>query len=1315
MDENFVPDRVQSFGGAYASLDGGSHVIGPLTETGTYYVRLVARSKAGKFSEPSAMAEQMLAIANVDEALTDAWITGTTAAITADGKNGIWRGSEAPEPDPDVPFKDGDIWFEMNEDGESIPNIFDESTGTWVSNRDARQSAIERVQEELRQDLDAVITDGSGTKNFFRPTAPTADEASEGDLWFDSSADGKNMPHVFQDGAWVSAADQRVGAIEQAQDGLVQDLADADERLDDAFGELSSIPGKISEAKNGAIDAAAADATAKANAAQQAAEAKAAAAQQKADIADDKVQALLAAGNSIIPNGDFENPSPHIWPNTTYQADVAVVEAPHARSGTRVMRMGTDTANRYPLTDWRDSAAGRVYYAEVWVYGNDEDPTYRGRVSFYAQSELADGSTTGYYGEDLDGKGAYFYQDSLVQGQWNKVSAYITTPVGTLRVRVAPHVLRNETPYDFDDFKVIDVTDSMAALREAKAAQAEAEAAHSAAGDAQNAAVAAMNAANGLSKVLHGTTGPSGTAPDGSVWFQHDSSLSGPVTGQWSRVSGAWKRTEISSEAIANLDVGKLTAGSAEIADLVAQKIFAEAVVAKTSTAEAFIGENAILSGAVTAAKMRAGTITAESGIIGSINAGAITVGEMDGARIKAQSIYSDKLLIGKQKSILPFSVSTIEPHRVLNGFTAGPTTDGDVGDCILLRGGGSAGTALQSAIYFRHSQSEEISPATPGGSYTFTVTMGVGGTLSGVGNARLVLRWYDSSGAYISGSAVSGDYFSPRSYTGVEAFSLTSKAPDNAYGFQALLQQQGGLSGGSYFLKDVRVEEQVGATLIEGGAITTEHIRAGAITAESGIVGSLNANVISVGKIMGNQLDADAINGKTITGATIRTASSGSRVELTHNGLKQYNSLGATIVDMTAGSFTLQGGSITGSTIKTANSGSRVEITTQGLKQYNASNEVIAEMIAGSMVMRGVLEQENSIAKMQVGPVWGDSATTSPGIYWDNIAGHSSGAALGVVTNGTDTVIALQGPSKVSGSNGSLLNLFDNRVYMRAREGGNYLDIKSGSAKLRGESSSTRYVYLDMDSAAGKGAHINRSTSTNGGSWLSMYDDQNIFTWSHPTNSGSAYLRLEDRTINLRAYDSNSSLVGGLWMDPTETILSGFKRQTEIWGGDGARMLWTKTSNGPRIQSSTIYNVTSTSGSVMRINGEGTLYREASSLRYKTDVEDAPLLSSVLDVQPRTWIDKADVASAQTLSEFREEVPIGPAPREVGGATSEPARHFGAIAEEVDELGLTHLVEYDAFGRPDSLHYERFGVALIPIVRELRDRIEELEAQVAA
>src|SRR5699024_9709924 len=101
QDENFVPDRVQSFGGAFASLDGGSVALGPLPEAGTWYVRLVSRSKAGKYSAPSERAEQELAIAGIDLAVTDAWLMGEAAQTTADGKNSIFRGPDEPEADPD--------------------------------------------------------------------------------------------------------------------------------------------------------------------------------------------------------------------------------------------------------------------------------------------------------------------------------------------------------------------------------------------------------------------------------------------------------------------------------------------------------------------------------------------------------------------------------------------------------------------------------------------------------------------------------------------------------------------------------------------------------------------------------------------------------------------------------------------------------------------------------------------------------------------------------------------------------------------------------------------------------------------------------------------------------------------------------------------------------------------------------------------------------------------------------------------------------------------------------------------------------------
>lgn len=1374
MDENFVPDRVQSFGGAYASLEGGSHVIGPLTETGTYYVRLVARSKAGKFSEPSAMAEQMLAIANVDEALTDAWITGTTAAITADGKNGIWRGPEAPEPDPDVPFKDGDIWFEMNEDGESIPNIFDESTGGWVSNRDARQSAIERVQEELRQDLDTVITDGSGTKNFYKPVAPKATDTpapKEGDLWFDTSEAGANTVHVWTDGSWMSLADARVQEIVQAQEGLTSDLADADQRITDAFGELDAIPGKIDTAKQAAIDAAAADALAKANTAQQAAEdaaqalvdaieggaspadiealqdyadaaaeaarvaaenaaqakadqaladakadatakagaaqaaaeAKAATAQAKADLADDKVQALLAAGNSIIPNGDFENPSLNIWPNTTYQAGISVIEVPHARSGTHVMRMDTSSANRYPLTDWRSSAEGRIYYAEVWVYHNDTDMTKRGRVSFYAQSELKDGSISGYYGADLDGNYVYVYQEQIPPEQWYRVSAYITTPPDTINIRVAPHSLNNETPFDFDDFKVIDVTESIEALREARAAQAAADEAHDAAGEAQNAADAAMDTANGLSKVLHGTTAATGTAPDGSVWFQHKGTLSGEVIGQWNRVNGSWSRTDISSEAIANLDVGKLTAGSAEIAELVAQKIFAEAVVAKTATADEFIGTNAILTGAVTAAKMKTGTITAESGIIGSINAGTITVGEMSGARIKANTITGDKLLVGGPRNLLPngdleTGDATGWPDDL--AFTT-DAPDGYAGSVFA-----DVNRTTTRSMIFGHV------PVTPGNTLVFETWVKADKPGSRMyfeirDQDAVMIADTDHRWSSVEGTGPASSYLYPiANYEVPTEWTRLVQTVDIRPGTKTVYlgriyfnHSNGSERDAIQQVAGTRMYEQVGTTLIQGGAITTEKIAVGAITAESGIIGSIDANVITVGKIMGNQLDADAINGKTITGAKIRTASSGSRVELTHNGLKQYNSLGATIVDMTSGSFTLQGGSITGSTIKTASSGSRVEINTQGLKQYNSKNEVIAEMVDGSMVMTGVLEAENNVGQFQAGMAFPDGSSTSPGLRWNNIGGTGTWGGIATTNTSRGPGLAMQGP----GGTGKYA----------------FVDLSIEKAVVRANSTSTRYAYLNVDPAAGEGINLTRSTSANGGSWVTMKDDVSVFTWHGSDADQSTYLNIRANAYDLRSYDTSGALVSGLWATTSGTTLSAYKNDLELWGGNGTRMIFSSDGTGQQIYSTSIRDRTYSTSANMVITSYGTLGKISSARRFKLDEKPIPAAEyadALLSIDYKSWVDKTQQEEYERYLAFRESHPMDPVPQELGEAPQEPpTRAIGAVAEDFEDAGLHEFVVYDQFGQTSGLQYDRIGAALIPIVREQRDRIEALESRLEA
>ena len=174
------------------------------------------------------------------------------------------------------------------------------------------------------------------------------------------------------------------------------------------------------------------------------------------------------------------------------------------------------------------------------------------------------------------------------------------------------------------------------------AASAAAEATRKAT-DAADAARAAQATADGRPLLLSGTSSPTGTsprAPEGSTYFRVNAA--GEIVAQWQQTApgtaATWTPRQLTSDAIANLDVGKLRATTATIADAVVQKLaaqsasiqrvdaknlfvtgtaslseavverlFAEVVKAKTVTAtEAFIGKDALLDGSVTARTMAA-------------------------------------------------------------------------------------------------------------------------------------------------------------------------------------------------------------------------------------------------------------------------------------------------------------------------------------------------------------------------------------------------------------------------------------------------------------------------------------------------------------------------------------------------------------------------------------------------------------------------------------------------------------------------------------------------------------------------------------
>ena len=107
----------------------------------------------------------------------------------------------------------------------------------------------------------------------------------------------------------------------------------------------------------------------------------------------------------------------------------------------------------------------------------------------------------------------------------------------------------------------------------------------------------------------------------------------------------------------------------------------------------------------------------------------------------------------------------------------------------------------------------------------------------------------------------------------------------------------------------------------------------------------------------------------------------------------------------------------------------------------------------------------------------------------------------------------------------------------------------------------------------------------------------------------------------------------------------------------------------------------------VIAVSPLGRIYRSTSSIRYKKDVEDWEPGLAALQLRPRSWVDKT---------------PMNP---------DKPERLHGFIAEEVEKV-LPELVQYNEDGQPESLNYDRFSAAIIPVLQNLTKRIEDLEAQ---
>ncbi|MBK0040278.1 MULTISPECIES: phage tail spike protein [unclassified Leuconostoc] len=121
-------------------------------------------------------------------------------------------------------------------------------------------------------------------------------------------------------------------------------------------------------------------------------------------------------------------------------------------------------------------------------------------------------------------------------------------------------------------------------------------------------------------------------------------------------------------------------------------------------------------------------------------------------------------------------------------------------------------------------------------------------------------------------------------------------------------------------------------------------------------------------------------------------------------------------------------------------------------------------------------------------------------------------------------------------------------------------------------------------------------------------------------------------------------------------------------------------------------YNVTWSQSANVYIASDGSLYRASSAKKYKQDIKhNVPLSDSkkLLEIPLSTWIDKR---------QYREK--------------NDETRYFGMIAEDLRDAGLEYLVQYGEDNEVEGINYDRVALLLIPLVKELKERIEELESE---
>jgi len=456
-------------------------------------------------------------------------------------------------------------------------------------------------------------------------------DTSVDDIVADASVSNSAIPDLQESAVSGSQDNTDLQALITASNALIDAMfVDAAQNLSDARDSLEQSQQDISDAFGQRVDGLSDDvdtAISAAGSAKTEAEAATEAAQAAAGLAGSLGQTFIQVSKPTGARADPKN----LWINISPDSNGVPKNQPN--------RYDSSIPDWVPITDAQAVAAAQTAANAVAAAQAAKDAADQANAAAGVAKTAADNAnTTALQAAGIaNGKGKVIPQASKPTG--------VNAAVGNLWIRTT-----DNTPWVYDasipDW--VQVTDQTA-----KDAAANAVAAQQTATAAANAAAAAQATADSRPQILFSSSaGPSGTAPTGTIWFLWDSAKN--VAGQWLQsgtlASPVWTPQQIRSEVIANLDVAKLTVGSAAIADLVAQKIAASTANFQTANvSNLFVTSGATMSQAVIDF-LFANVVQAKK-----ITAGMIDVGSLTGVTLTGITISGGTFTTTKSTSTQPW------------------------------------------------------------------------------------------------------------------------------------------------------------------------------------------------------------------------------------------------------------------------------------------------------------------------------------------------------------------------------------------------------------------------------------------------------------------------------------------------------------------------------------------------------------------------------------------------------------------------------------------------------------------------------------